>query len=289
MGLTDIPVYIDNGTPNHSPHPVPEKPPVQALPEIVVNGQAIDKTELAQEIQHHPADSFAAALQSAAQALVIRRLLQEAAKDKLAAGIDEESAFAELMAENTVIEAADDTACYRLYQQNPTRFQAAPLMVVRHILFAADKADLDGRAQQRQTAERILADLQAADTDAALRIAFGKAVNMSRCPSKKDGGMLGELAIGQTVPEFERQVFALEKGLATQLIETRYGYHIVWVVEKAEGKLPPYETVKPRIAEYLNARSQRQAAADYLYRLAENAHIEGFQLSLQDENIIVGL
>lgn len=287
MGLTDIPVYVDNGTPPASP--APEKPPVQALPEIVVNGHAIDKAELAQEIQHHPADNFADALHAAAQALVIRRLLLNAAADKLANGADEETAFAELLAENTVIQNADDAACQRLYAQNPARFRVAPLMVVRHILFAADKADLDGRAQQRQTAERILADLHTADDEQTLARDFGKAVNLSRCPSKKDGGLLGELSVGQTVPEFERQVFALNKGLAKQLVETRYGYHIVWIVEKVEGKLPPYEVVKPRIAEYLDARSQRQAAADYLYRLAETAHIEGFHLSLHDENIIVNV
>lgn len=254
------------------------------LPDIFIDGNKLDKTELAQEIQYHPADDFQSAMQQAAQALIIRQLLRREAE---AAGLDlsdEESAFAGLIAANSHVSPPSDDDCLRYYQQNQATFTTAPLMVVRHILLAADKADLEWRQAQRSMADKILADLKNSDD---LARDFRHAVRHSRCPSREDDGLLGELSAGQTVPEFERQVFALDEGLAPQPIETRYGYHIVWVERKVEGKIVPFELAKARIFDYLSARRERQATADYLYRLTQAASIEGIHMQLSEENIVL--
>ncbi len=50
--------------------------------------------------------------------------------------------------------------------------------------------------------------------------------------SKKNGGMLGRVKKGETIEEFERVVFALKPGVISQPFPTRFGYHIVEVLNK---------------------------------------------------------
>lgn len=252
------------------------------LPDIYIDGSKLDKTELAREIQYHPADDFQSAMQQAAQALIIRHvLLREAEREGLNTD-NEEAAFETLISRHCLSSPVDDESCQHYYQQNRHTFTSAPLMVVRHILLAADKNDLEWRKNQRELADEILNRLKKSDD---LTHDFNHALRHSACPSRDEGGLLGELSTGQTVPEFERQVFALNQGLAPQPIETRYGYHIVWVVEKVEGKPIPFHLAKTRIFDYLTARRQRQATADYIYQLIQKTRIEGIALKLQAENI----
>lgn len=251
---------------------------------ITVNGIAIDQTELAQEMQLHNAENFNQARQRAGQALVIRQLLREQVQEQLNDGNDEETAIAELIANKVPDVSVDDEACSRFYRQNPTHFQSAPLIVVRHILFAVAKEDLIGRAEQKAQAEKLLNQLKNSDN---VLSEFVANVEQSRCPSKEDDGLLGELSSGQTVPEFERQVFMLDEGLATNLIETRYGYHLVYIDKKQEGKPLPLDVCMDRIRDYLNQRRQRQAVSDYLHQLTEKAQISGIQLQMEQENIVL--
>lgn len=253
------------------------------LPKITVDGAALSEDELAREIQYHPAASFQEALKSAAQALIIRRLLAKEAAAEGLSHLDEESAFAALIERHSAVQAVSDNDCRRYYAQNLPQFTSAPLMVVRHILLAADKDDFETRAVQKKLAERLLSEIKAAPD---CHQAFIERTRFSRCPSKKDAGMLGEIGPGQTMPEFERQIFTLHEGLAERPIETRYGYHLVYIEHKENGRQIPYDFALPRIKDYLQSRRERQAAADYLYTLTAKAHIEGIELRPNEKNII---
>ncbi len=50
--------------------------------------------------------------------------------------------------------------------------------------------------------------------------------------SRKNGGMLGRIKKGETLEEFERAIFALKPGIISQPFPTRFGYHIVEVLNK---------------------------------------------------------
>ena len=50
----------------------------------------------------------------------------------------------------------------------------------------------------------------------------------SDCPSQKKDGYLGLFRRGQMVPSFETAVFALEVGDKSGIVETDFGYHIIF-------------------------------------------------------------
>ncbi len=256
----------------------------RSLPKITVNGQPLDNDLLAREIQYHPAKNFAEAKRKASQALVIRQVLLDKVQSVIDAGVDEETAIANLIDEHIPAIVVTETECERFYHQNMALFQTSPLMVVRHILLAADKDDLQGRAEQKKLADKLLSDLHRADNPLA---AFAEQVHLSRCPSKSDGGLLGEIAAGQTVPEFERQVFMLEEGLAAAPIETRYGYHLVYVEKKQPGEAMTLSMCMDKIRRYLTERRYRQSVSDYLHEQVEAADISGITLQIDQENIII--
>lgn len=250
---------------------------------ISVNGQAIEPERIYQEMQYHPAASQSQAEFNAAQALVIAEVVKQRAK---ALGLEvpgddaqasEHDFTEELVSLEVPYPEATEEECQQYYEAQPHRFSSSPLLDVRHILLAADPADDQQRMTALESAEQLLVQLQAG------KVRFEKlAQEYSVCSSSKEGGSLGQLEKGQTVPEFERQVFAAPEGLMPAPVETRYGYHLVEVLHRAEGQVLPYEVVKSRIADYLNTRVRRKAIAQYLTQLVAQAHIEGIDLNVSD-------
>jgi peptidyl-prolyl cis-trans isomerase C len=53
------------------------------------------------------------------------------------------------------------------------------------------------------------------------------AQEISQCPSGKRGGDLGTFTRGKMVKEFETAAFGLQKGQTSQIIKTKFGYHII--------------------------------------------------------------
>ena len=66
--------------------------------------------------------------------------------------------------------------------------------------------------------------------------------------------------------------------LASQPLESRYGFHVVWVDQRIEGQLLPYEAVEGSIRAELNQRVWQVAVAQYLKGLVGEADIQGIIL-----------
>jgi len=257
-------------------NPAESKP----LPKISVNGEFLDEALYAQELQYHQAGSFESALQKAGQALVIRKLLVNEAG--ASAANDEEAAIQKLIEEHTVFEDPSEDDCSRYFDNNSERFKTEVLLEVDHILLAAPKDDIDERHDAKAKSEAIIAQLK---EDIGLFAALAE--QHSICPSNKMGGSLGQIGKGQTVPEFEKQLVRLPEGLAETAIESRYGFHIVRINRKVEGKQLEYKMVAEKIKHYLTQKASHLSIQTYIHSLVEKADIEGIHIGFSDENIVV--
>jgi peptidyl-prolyl cis-trans isomerase D len=128
------------------------------------------------------------------------------------------------------------------YQQDIAQYQVPSRVHVQHILLnTVGKTDAEVE-EIRKKAEDILAQAKkgANFTDLAKKY--------SEDPGSKDkGGDLGFIVQGQTVPEFEKTAFSLQKGQISDLVKTQYGFHIIKVLEKEDAHTKPFEEVKDSI------------------------------------------
>jgi peptidyl-prolyl cis-trans isomerase C len=256
---------------------------------VSVNGVAIARDAIVREMQHHAAPKPIAAWQQAARALVIRELLlQEARRLAIAPQpasdsegrreTDEEAIIRGLIEREVGVPEPDDNTCRRYYEQNRARFRSPDIFEASHILFAALASDSAAHAKARDDAATVLAELRATP------VRFAElAQTHSRCPSAAQGGNLGQITAGQTTPEFEQALIALKPGqLCEAPVATRYGFHIIRLDRKHDGRTLPYEIVAGRIADYLRESVRRRADAQYVARLVSAARIEGIELAGAD-------
>lgn len=250
---------------------------------IRVNNTEFDETAIVKEMQYHNAETHTDAKNKACEALIISELLKqraqelsllEAGSEGLELGTNEEFLEALLEAEVEMPTATDED-CHQYFEANPKKFMTTPLIEARHILLEASPDDALARSEANELANEIIKRLA---EDMSI---FSELAGMhSKCPSAKTGGQLGQLSKGQTVPEFERQLFNCQKGLAQKPIESRYGVHVVVLDHHEEGKPLPFDMVKTRIADYLNEKVKRKAIAQYIHTLISQATIDGFDFSV---------
>lgn len=259
----------------------PEAKPIMA--EVSVNGIAIEEASILAEAQLHPADNPGQALMAAARALVVRELLlQQARALKLETEPEtHENGTVETVEDaliRTLIEQEVETPVSnrqvrkRYYQQNKHRFKAQTIYEARHILLAVRKGE-DKTAKRKQS-EALIAMLSP-KPEAFAEIAS----QVSDCPSKAEGGNLGQLVTGSTVPEFDQVLGKMKAGqIWPEPVESRFGFHVVQLVHKIPGKGLPFEQVEEKIGAWLEASSWSRAVSQYISILAGNAKISGVAL-----------
>jgi peptidyl-prolyl cis-trans isomerase C len=256
---------------------------------VSVNGVTIARDAIQREMQHHPADKPIAAWQLAARALVIRELLLQRARhlgiapqpisDEAGRRETDDEALMRVVVEREVtVPEPDEDTCRRYYERNISRFRSPDIFEASHILFAALPSDSEAYAHAHADAAAVLATLQENPDH------FAQLANIhSRCPSAAQGGNLGQLTRGQTTPEFEKALIALAPGeLCAEPVATRYGFHLIRLDRKHEGRTLPYEAVAGRIADYLRESVRRRADAQYIARLVSSARIEGVNIAGAD-------
>ena len=243
-----------------------------SIPAIWVNHHQISGENIAAEMQYHPATTQREAMFKAAEALIIGELLRQraAALQLDNTGTSEDDLLEVLLNAEVTAPEATDKECAQYYHANTARFVTSPLLELRHILIAAAPDDDEARIAAKMRAQQLLVALQSGEDFSAL------ALQESACPSRTVGGSLGQITRGQTVPEFERHVFAAKPGLLSHPIESRYGVHVVCIERNIPGIQLPYSAVKDRIADYLNEKVRTKAIAQYIHRLIAQAEIEGY-------------
>jgi peptidyl-prolyl cis-trans isomerase C len=254
---------------------------------VFVNGVEISDHAINSELQYHPAGSVEEARTAAARALVVRELLLQTAARR---GIDrpdpprpgqrderetdDEALIRTLIAREVETPEPDEETCRRFYQQNLKRFRSPDLFEAAHILFPAAPEDADASARAKEQATAVLGEVLATPQRFA-----DLARELSACTSAAHGGNLGQITRGQTVPEFETFLFNLEPGQICPVpVKTRFGYHVLRLDRRIDGRQLPFEAVRDTIAEYLREHVWRRAVSQYLRLLVGQAEIRGIEL-----------
>ena len=192
-------------------------------------------------------------------------------------------------AERHVIEAMTDDEvrtpaptvdeCRRHYGANKAHFIIGQALHVRHILCAVTPGvNVHALSQRAETAL-----LELARKDVPPRRFEQLAAELSNCPSGAQGGDLGWVTPEDCAPELANELFFQSDsrwgmGVHPRLVHTRFGLHIIEVLGRRKGQLPPFEAVQERIAARLALQSRATALRQYLQLLVGQARIEGVEL-----------
>lgn len=245
---------------------------------VRVAGIPIDESEIAREMQFHRSSSPHEARQAAATTLVIRELVARECErlGLVIKAVDgetgDEARVRVLLADSLMVPDADEAAVRQYYEANRSKLHHPDRIRVRHILIAAPPSDIKARLRAQQLGEELIGALR---SEPERFIEF--AMRHSVCPSRDQGGDLGWIERGDTVPEFDRQLFMLKPGLAGLTVETRYGHHVVEVQERADGEPLSFEESRTRIIAYLETQTRQNAVHQYLRILAETYGVEGIE------------
>lgn len=152
------------------------------------------------------------------------------------------------------IKIPDDTL-HKEYDAHIADYQVENRVHAAHILFkTTGKTDAEV-AEIKKKAEDVLAQAKKPGAN------FGDlAKKYSDDSSKDQGGDLGWLVKGQTVPEFEKAAFSLPKGSISDLVQSQFGFHIIKVIDKESAHTKSYDEVVPTIlSSLLTAKAQQTA------------------------------
>src|SRR3989442_11326674 len=168
----------------------------------------------------------------------------------------------------------DDLQAY--YDQHRDEFRVPEQVNVRHILIKTPlpgpdgKVDTKGAEEARKKAEDVLKQIKAGGNFAEL------AKKYSEDPgSAKNGGSLGWIGKGRTVPEFEKAAFSVPKGGTSGLVQSSYGFHIIHVDHKQDAHLNTLDEGKDQIEHIVKQQKAARAADSQANALLTQARTAG--------------
>ncbi len=128
------------------------------------------------------------------------------------------------------------------YEYNAKMYSQPKQVKAKHILLKVEPDDTEEvKNKVKERAEKVLEKARKGEGFAAL------AKEYSEGPSKSQGGDLGYFKTGQMEPPFEEAAFALKKGEISDLVQTRFGYHIILVEDIKEAGMTPLGKVREDI------------------------------------------
>jgi len=189
-----------------------------------------------------------------------------------------------LLEQNLNVPEPSEQTCRRYHAAHGAVYRSGERVRVRHILFAVTPG-VDVVAL-RKRAEPVFLDVRCHDGQTADRFAEA-ARKWSNCPSGAEDGDLGWLGSADCAPEFARELFGhTEVGVLPRLVHSRFGLHIVEVLEREPGAARPFESVHGAVALALRQQTFVTALRQYLRLLAGEATVEGVELDAADTPLV---
>jgi peptidyl-prolyl cis-trans isomerase D len=164
------------------------------------------------------------------------------------------------------------------YDQHRDQYRTPEQVKVSHILIKTPLPGPDGKVDEKgvqdaqRRAEGLLKQLKGGANFEDL------AKKYSEDPgSAKQGGSLGWIGRGRTVPEFEKAAFSLPIGKISDLVKSSYGFHIIRVDAKQDAHMKTLDEVKDQIEPILKQQQAQQLAqkdADDLLQQAQKVGLD---------------
>ena len=174
------------------------------------------------------------------------------------------------------------------YNDHREEYRVPEQVKVSHILIktplpgADGKVDEKGVAEAQRRAEDLLKQLKGGAKLEDL------AKKYSEDPgSAKQGGSLGWIGKGQTVPEFEKAAFSLPKGQISDLVKSSYGFHIIRVDDKQDAHVKSVDEVKDQIEPILKRQKAQQIVQKKADDLLKQARTDGLDAAAAAQGVQV--
>jgi peptidyl-prolyl cis-trans isomerase D len=180
----------------------------------------------------------------------------------------------------------DDLQTY--YNQHRDQYRVPEQAKVSHILIKTPlpgpdgKIDDKGVAEAQHRAEDLLKQLK----DGAKFEEI--ATKYSEDPgSAKEGGSLGWVGKGRTVPEFEKAAFSQPIGQVGGLVKSSYGFHIIRVDARQDAHMKTLDEVKDQIEPILKQQKAQQLAQKQAEDLLQQAKTQGLDAAASAKGVPV--
>ena len=185
-----------------------------------------------------------------------------------------ETATAESVLKRELKVNITDADAKKYYDDNPAKFEEPEMVRASHILLITTdpktNAELteDQKSAKHKEMEGLLKRARAGEDFAKM------AKEYSEDPGSKDKGGEYTFPRGQMVPEFEAAAFSLGTNQVSDIITTRFGYHIIKVLEKLPAKKVEYDKAATNIKDGLTQQALQKEFPDYIARLKKDAGVE---------------
>ena len=150
------------------------------------------------------------------------------------------------------------------YEKNKNQYQEPEQVKVRHILLETEE---DARV--------VLTELKGGKDFAQL------AEEKSICPSKTKGGDLGWFDRGRMVPAFETAAFNLNKDEISEIVKTKFGYHIIKLEDRKAAKQKSFDSVKDQIEMQLKQEKMDTEIKKIQAKLEKEFKVKRFEDALK--------
>jgi parvulin-like peptidyl-prolyl isomerase len=162
----------------------------------------------------------------------------------------------------------DETKTY--FERHKETFTQPPQVHLSHILVAVDTA---WKSEQKKAA---------ADKTAKLRERLAGGEDFARLAakysddtqSKDQGGDIGWFSPGQLVAALEKKVEPLKAGEVSPVIEDRFGFQIIKVVERKAAVTPPFDELKGKIRGMVKQEKGLMQLQPFIKKLRDGAKVE---------------
>lgn len=155
------------------------------------------------------------------------------------------------------------------FENNPQYFKKPEEVKASHILIqvAPDASD-EEKLAAREKIEDIQKKIAAGDDFANL------ARQYSEGPSSTNGGDLGYFDRKKMVKPFSDAAFELKPGQVSNIVETRFGFHLIKVYDKKAKSTYEFEDIKGRLGEILQQQKIQEETVRYLEVLRRTANVK---------------